>query len=122
MSRHSVVPDEKDRIQSAVRELIEEGNRLIISTGGTGLGPRDITIGSLHEIATKEMQGIGELLRQSGSLEKKSAWLSNSSAFVIGKSLLIALPGSSNAVNEGLSTLADLIPHALHIVEGGNHG
>lgn len=118
----NVVPDDKERIQSAIRELVQQGNRLIITTGGTGLGPRDITIDSLQEIATKEMRGIGEFLRQNGSLRKPSAWLSNSSSFVLDKTLIIALPGNSNAVAEGLAALTDLIPHALHIVNGGNHG
>lgn len=118
----TVVPDDRIRIQSAIRELAQQGNRLIITTGGTGLGPRDITIESLREIATKEMRGIGEFLRQSGSQRKQSAWLSNSSSFVLDKTLIIALPGSSNAVTEGLAALSDLIPHALHIVSGGNHG
>ena len=122
VSGPSIVPDDKNRIQSAIRELVQQGNRLIVTTGGTGLGPRDITIGSLQEMATKEMRGIGEFLRQSGSLRKQSAWLSNSSSFVIDKTLVIALPGNSNAVTEGLAALTDLIPHALHIVDGGNHG
>ncbi len=118
----NVVPDDKERIQSTIRDLVEQGNRLIITTGGTGLGPRDITIDALKEIATKEMRGIGEFLRQNGSQRLQSAWLSNSSSFVLDKTLLIALPGSSKAVAEGLAALTDLVPHALHIVNGGNHG
>jgi len=117
-----VVPDDKNRIQSVIRDLVQQGIQLIITTGGTGMGPRDITIDAIQAIATKEMRGIGEFLRQSGSLRKPSAWLSNSSSFVLDKTLIIALPGNSNAVTEGLAALSDLIPHALHIVNGGNHG
>ncbi len=122
VSRSIVVPDEKDRIQFLLRELVEQGHRLIVTTGGTGVGPRDITIDAVTEIAAREVRGMGEYLRQSGSLRKKSAWLSNSSAFILDKTLILCLPGSAGAVEEGLSALADLLPHALHIVKGGNHG
>lgn len=117
-----VVPDDKDQIQIAVRELVERATHLVILTGGTGLGPRDVTIEALSQLPMKEITGVGELLRKSGAIHKRSAWLSNSSAFVWNQTLIVALPGSPKAVTEGLGELGDLIPHALHIIAGGNHG
>jgi len=118
----SLVPDEKVRIQSVVRDLIKQGSQLIVTTGGTGMGPRDVTIQALQEISTKEIRGIGEFLRQEGSKVKRTSWLSSSTAFIIDKTLILALPGSPNAVFQGLTSLTHLIPHALHITNGGNHG
>jgi molybdenum cofactor biosynthesis protein MoaC len=118
----SLVLDEKARIQSTIRELVEQGSELIVTTGGTGMGPRDITIQALQEISTKEIRGIGEFLRHEGSKVKRTAWLSNSTAFILDKTLIIALPGSPKAVSQGLTSLTHLIRHALHITNGGNHG
>lgn len=118
----TVVPDEMKRIQSAIQSFAERGLPLVISTGGTGMGPRDVTIAALAALGAKEAKGIGELLRQSGSVRKRAAWLSSASGFIVHKTLIVALPGSPKAVREGLAALADLLPHAIHIIQGGNHG
>jgi len=122
VAKVSVVPDDKELIRAQVRTLVEQGVRLVVATGGTGMGPRDVTVQALWALAPKEIRGVGELLRQNGSLIKKSAWLSNSAGFVLDKTLIIALPGSPKAVLEGLNALRDVLPHALHIICGGNHG
>ena len=75
-----------------------------------------------QELNAKETRGIGELLRQQGGAHKKTAWLSNSGGFILNQTLIIALPGSPKAVQEGLGVLEDLLPHALHVLTGGNHG
>lgn len=117
-----VVPDEKIEIQDVLRSFTRMRIPLVILTGGTGMGPRDVTISAITEMGAKEMKGFGELCRQEGAKVKKSAWLSNSGGFIFENTLFIALPGSPKAVEEGLSTLKELLPHALHILTGGNHG
>ncbi len=117
-----VVPDEKKELIKELNTLCEKQLSLVVISGGTGMGPRDITLNALHELGAKEMKGIGELLRKEGSQIKKSAYLSNSGGFILNKTLILALPGNPKAITEGLTTLKDLIPHALHILNGGNHG
>lgn len=117
-----VVPDEKEQIQTTVRAFVEKGLSFVVTTGGTGMGPRDVTVSALSSVSSKEMKGFGELLRHNGSIAKKSAWLSNATAFVMDKTLIVVLPGNPNAVAEGLSCLRDLIPHSLHVIRDGNHG
>ena len=96
------MPDEKIKIQAALRRMtLEYGASLVITTGGTGLSPRDITPEAIEEIADRVIPGIGECLRQSGARHIDTAWLSRSLGAMIGKSWVIALPGSERAVREG---------------------
>lgn len=117
-----LIPDEKIKIQETVKSLVTKGNRLILMTGGTGLSPRDVTPESILEIADREIVGFGELLRAKGATYTPMSYLSRSVAVLIGSSVIIAFPGSQKAVIEGLGILEDLLPHALHIAMGGQHG
>ena len=117
-----LIPDEKIKIQETVRSLVIKGNRLIVLTGGTGLSPRDVTPEAILEIADREIVGFGELLRAKGAAYTPMSYLSRSNAILIGSSFIIALPGSQKAVIEGLGILEGLLPHALHIAKGGQHG
>ena len=116
------VPDHFSKIQDAIKSAIDEkGAQLVITTGGTGLGPRDVTPEAIQGIADKIIPGIGERLRSDGARSTPLAYLSRSLGVLIGNSLVIALPGSPKAVEEGLQALKDLLPHALHIARGGPH-
>ena len=117
-----VVPDDTQKLKQAISKVCESKIPLLILSGGTGMGPRDVTIPTLQELNAKETRGIGELLRQQGGAHKKTAWLSNSGGFILNQTLIIALPGSPKAVQEGLGVLEELLPHALHVLSGGNHG
>lgn len=118
-----VISDEIPAIQNAVRTLIAEHQlKLLITTGGTGLSPRDVTPEALGQICTRHIDGIGELLRSSGSRHVATAWLSRSMGCVIDGALVIALPGKPSAVSEGMAALKVLLPHALHTLSGGDHG
>ncbi len=116
-----LIPDDKLQIQTTIKALVNEGHRLIILTGGTGLSPRDVTPESMLEIADREIVGFGELLRAKGAEFTPMSYLSRSTAVLIGPSVIICLPGSKKAALEGLGILEKLLPHALHIANGGQH-
>jgi cyclic pyranopterin monophosphate synthase len=119
---HDLVPDEKTEIMRAILHSIrDEKAELVITTGGTGLGPRDVTPEALVEIADKIIPGIGESLRYSGLQHTRQSWLSRSQGAVVENSLVITLPGSQKACREGLEALESLLPHALHVIKSGKH-
>lgn len=122
VQEQKLVPDEKTEIQNVVKNLVTQGHRLIVTTGGTGLSPRDVTPEALLGIADREITGFGELLRAKGLEFTPMSYLSRSVAILMGPSVVIALPGSQKAVMQGLEILQKLLPHALHIAEGGAHG
>jgi molybdenum cofactor synthesis domain-containing protein len=121
-----VLPDEENTLFENLRRLIEcKKIDLIVTTGGTGLSPRDITPDTLSKLSAKlngrEVPGIGELLRQSGSLYTSSSWLSRSVAYLFDQTLVVTLPGSPKAVIEGLSAIEKLIGHAKKMSYGAGH-
>ena len=118
ISDAAVVPDEMEAIRERVRVWADSGTRLIVTTGGTGLGPRDRTPEAIAPLLDREIPGYGELLRADGLRETRMAVLSRSLAGVIGRTLVIVLPGSPRAVGSGLRTLAPTIPHALQLLAG----
>ena len=123
LAASAVVPDEIEIIRERVREWVGAGVRLIVTTGGTGLGPRDVTPEAVSPLLDREIRGYGELLRAAGRRETPMAVLSRSLAGSIGATLVIVLPGSPRAVSSGLSTLAPTIPHALDLLAGRtSHG
>ncbi len=117
----ALVPDEKSLIVQAVMNL-SAGAALVVLTGGTGFGPRDVTPEALDTACDRMVPGFGELLRTKGALHTPFSFLSRATAGICGSTLVIAFPGSSKAVQEGWAALAELIPHALKIASGGNHG
>lgn len=114
----AVVPDEVEAIRERVRRWTEAGVRLIVTTGGTGLGPRDRTPEAVRPLLDREIPGYGELLRREGLSETPMAVLARSFAGSVGATLVAVLPGSPRAVASGLRTLAPTIPHALRLLAG----
>ena len=114
----AVVPDEVDAIRERVRAWAASGTSLVVTTGGTGLGPRDRTPEAVRPLLDRELPGYGELLRAEGLRETPMAILSRSFAGTIRNTLVIALPGSPRAVGSGLRTLAPTLPHALELLAG----
>jgi cyclic pyranopterin phosphate synthase len=118
-----VLPDERKVLSDHLRTLIAEDwggerPRLVMITGGTGLGPRDVTPEVVNEVCERMVPGLGELLRDDGARHTPMAWLSRSTAGTLRGTLVIALPGSPKAVREGWAALLPILPHTLRMVAG----
>ena len=115
----SVLPDNAQTLKATLVEFSQNDTiDCIITTGGTGVAPRDITPEVIHEIADKTIDGIGELLRISGAAFTPLSWASRSTAAVVNRTLMITLPGSPKAVREGLEVLIPILPHFVRIMKG----
>jgi molybdenum cofactor synthesis domain-containing protein len=114
---YEVIPDEKGLI---IEKLIAFSKKvdLVLTTGGTGLSPRDVTPEATREVIDKEIPGIAEAMRSAGLEKTKRAMLSRAVAGVRGNTLIINLPGSPKAVKEGLEAIMDVIPHAVEKIRG----
>ncbi len=115
---YEVIPDEKGLIKEKLTDYSKKVD-LVLTTGGTGLSPRDVTPEATQEIIDKEIPGIAEAMRSAGSNKTKRAMLSRAVAGVRGNALIINLPGSPKAVKEGLEAIMDVIPHAIEKIKGG---
>lgn len=114
-----VVPDEREVIAAALRELCGRGGvRLVVTTGGTGLAPRDVTPEATRAVIDREVPGIPELLRAEGARRNPRAVLTRGVAGLCGGVLIVNLPGSVKGVTEGLEALAAVLPHALEVAGG----
>lgn len=114
----AAVPDEPEAIVAAVREAVAGGGRLVISTGGTGLGPRDRTPEALMPILDTLIPGFGEVMRAGGRASTPLADLSRSFAGALGDALVIAVPGSPRGALESLAAVEPLLEHALETLAG----
>jgi molybdopterin adenylyltransferase len=113
----TLVPDEKRDIQRAIREQINAGCHLILTTGGTGVALRDVTPEAVREIAVRELPGFGEIMRIESMKITKNAILSRNLAAIVDKSLVICLPGKPSGAVECLSFVAGAIPHCIEVLQ-----
>jgi molybdenum cofactor synthesis domain-containing protein len=117
-----VLPDNQPRIEARLRELADSGESdLIITTGGTGIGPRDVTPEATAAVCQKLLPGIGEQMRAKGVLSTPRALLSRAVAGVRGETLIVNLPGSPKGAVESLDAVAELLPHAVDVLRGMRH-
>ncbi len=116
----AIVPDEIDYITTVLREWSDERHlNLILTTGGTGLAPRDVTPEATHAIIEREAPGIAEAMRAISLQYTRTAMLSRSVAGVRGHTLIINLPGSPKAVKECLEYILPVLPHAVNLLIEG---
>jgi molybdopterin adenylyltransferase len=114
---YDILPDEKELIKKKLIEYSEKVD-LILTTGGTGLSPRDVTPEATLEIIDRQVPGIAEAMRSEGLKKTSRAMLSRAVAGVRGASLVINLPGSPKAVKENLQVILEVIPHAIEKIKG----
>lgn len=111
-----LVPDEKRDIQRAIREHVNRGCNLILTTGGTGVAQRDVTPEAVMEIASRELPGFGEVMRMESMKITKNAILSRNLAAVVDKTLVICLPGKPSGAVECLGFVAGAVPHCVDVL------
>jgi molybdopterin adenylyltransferase len=114
---YDILPDEKELIKKKLIEYSEKVD-LILTTGGTGLSPRDVTPEATLEVIDRQVPGIAEAMRSEGLKKTSRAMLSRAVAGVRGTSLIINLPGSPKAVKENLQVILEVIPHAVEKIKG----
>jgi molybdenum cofactor synthesis domain-containing protein len=114
-----LAPDEQRAITAALRAAVGDGADLVITTGGTGLAPRDVTPEATMAVIDRQADGLAELIRRSGSVP--TAALSRGVAGVSEQTLIINLAGSTGAVRDGITALEPLLAHAVRQLAGDDH-
>jgi molybdenum cofactor synthesis domain-containing protein len=113
-----IVADEVPEIKAALTDWYQNGVNLILTTGGTGFGPRDVTPEATRLVIEREAPGVGEALRIESLKITPYAMLSRGIAGIVGATLIINLPGSPKAVVESMQVLMPVLPHALELLGG----
>lgn len=116
-----VVPDEVPEIEAALRAAVADGVDVVLTTGGTGFAPRDVTPEATRKVLDKEAPGLAEALRQHNREKVPTTILSRAVAGVAGATLVANLPGSNSGVRDGVAVLAPVIGHAVEQLHGGDH-
>jgi len=122
VAARGVLPDDRAAIAAELVRLAGRGDiDLVLTTGGTGFGPRDVTPEATTSVCDRMIPGFGELMRMEGFKRTPNAVLSRAVAGIRGGTLVINLPGSPKAVRECLDLFLGLLPHAMLMLRGGGH-
>jgi len=116
---YEIIPDEEEQITQKLIDYVDQKNLdLILTTGGTGLSPRDVTPEATRKVLDKEIPGISEAMRAEGMKITPMAMLSRAAAGIRCRSLIVNLPGSPRAVRENLTVILPVLKHALEKIQG----
>jgi molybdenum cofactor synthesis domain-containing protein len=118
ISHHAIVPDDRAQIAATLRAWSAEGLNLILTSGGTGFAPRDVTPEATRDVIDREAPGIAEALRAASMQITQHAMLSRAVAGLRDRTLIINMPGNPKAVRENLAVLLPILPHALELAAG----
>jgi molybdenum cofactor synthesis domain-containing protein len=114
-------PDDVDALQQVLRAAVADGADVVLTTGGTGLSPTDVTPEATRAVLEREAPGVAEALRRYGEPKVPTSVLSRGVAGTAGRTLIVNLPGSTGGVKDGLAVLAPLLPHVVSQLRGGDH-
>ena len=118
---YKVLPDEKDQIENQLRAYCDAGIRLIVTTGGTGLGPRDVTVEATEKVIERTMPAVMNALQSYGQQRTPYAMLSRGLAGVCKNTVIVNLPGSSRGAEEGMNAIFPALLHVYKMMAGGSH-
>ena len=118
VSGPEVVPDEKDRITDAILAAVAKGVDVVLTTGGTGLAPRDVTPQATAALLDYEVPGLAEEMRRAGATSTPMSALSRGVAGVRGRTLVINVPGSLKGATESLGAVMPVLEHAIRLLHG----
>jgi molybdenum cofactor synthesis domain-containing protein len=120
--RKKIVADEHEKIVNELKHFSDKADiEVVFTTGGTGLGPRDVTPEATASVCERIIPGLGEMMRAEGLKKTKNAILSRGIAGIYNKTLVINLPGSPRGVKESLEIILNVLPHAVDMMHGGGH-
>ena len=114
-----LVPDDEDSIAATLENLSQQGAALVLTVGGTGLGPRDRTPEATRRVIGREAPGLAEAMRSLCAATYPFAWLSRAVAGLRGSTLIVNLPGSKRGAEESLAAILALLQHAIEVAAGG---
>jgi molybdenum cofactor synthesis domain-containing protein len=112
-------PDDEAEIAAELERLCQKGVALILTAGGTGLGPRDRTPEATRRVIEREAPGLAEAMRAHGAVNNQYAWLSRGVAGLKGNTLIVNLPGSKRGAEESLASILPLLKHGVEVAAGG---
>jgi molybdenum cofactor synthesis domain-containing protein len=120
---YEALSDDREALQKRLASLADlDSVDVVLTTGGTGIGPRDTTPEATAAVCQKLLPGLGELMREKGSQKNPRAVLSRAVAGVCKNALIVNLPGSPRGAVESLDAVAELLPHAVEVLRGASHG
>lgn len=120
--RKKIVADDHEKIVNELKHFSDKADiDVVFTTGGTGLGPRDVTPEATASVCERIIPGLGEMMRAEGLKKTKNAILSRGIAGICNRTIVINLPGSPRGVKESLEIILDVLPHAVDMMHGGGH-